>query len=45
MPVTIKAPACPVVVSPAPKDAEGEWSIEQNGRDIVASLKIKKAIY
>ena len=25
MPVAIKTPACPVVVSPPAKDADGEW--------------------
>ncbi|NRB37302.1 MAG: FAD-dependent oxidoreductase [Pseudomonadales bacterium] len=38
MPVTIKTPACPVVVSPAPRDAEGEWDIEQDGRNVVAKF-------
>jgi rubredoxin-NAD+ reductase len=36
MPVSIKVPACPVVVAPPPKGAKGEWEIEKNGRDIVA---------
>jgi rubredoxin-NAD+ reductase len=39
MPVTIKTPACPVVVSPAPRGAEGDWHIEQNGADVVAEFK------
>lgn len=39
MPVAIKTPACPVVVSPPPRDAEGEWTIEQNDRDIVAEFR------
>ncbi len=38
MPVTIKTPACPVVVSPAPRGAEGEWKIQANGRDVVAEF-------
>jgi rubredoxin-NAD+ reductase len=38
MPVTIKTPACPVVVSPAARDAEGEWDIEQDGRNVVAKF-------
>ena len=38
MPVTIKTPACPVVVAPAERDAKGEWDIEQNGRDVVAKF-------
>jgi len=36
MPVTIKVPACPVTVSPAPRDAEGSWEIEQDGINVVA---------
>jgi rubredoxin-NAD+ reductase len=39
MPVTIKTPACPVVVSPAPRDVEGEWSIEQDGNNVVAEFR------
>ena len=36
MPVTIKTPACPVCVSPAPKDAEGGWTITGDAPDIQA---------
>lgn len=36
MPVTIKTPACPVTVSPAPRDAKGTWEIEQDGINVVA---------
>jgi rubredoxin-NAD+ reductase len=36
MPVTIKTPACPVCVSPAAKDADGEWAISGSGSDIQA---------
>lgn len=39
MPVTIKTPACPVVVSPAPRDAKGEWAIQQEGNNVVAEFK------
>ena len=39
MPVTIKTPTCPVVVSPAPRDAIGEWTIEKNGDDVVAEFR------
>ncbi|NRA41507.1 MAG: FAD-dependent oxidoreductase [Pseudomonadales bacterium] len=39
MPVTIKTPTCPVVVSPAPRDAEGEWTIDANGADVVAEFR------
>ena len=31
MPVTVKTPSCPVVVSLPPKDSRGEWHIEQDG--------------
>ena len=36
MPVTIKTPACPVCVSPVPRDAAGEWTIEGDAPDIKA---------
>ena len=36
MPVAIKTPACPVVVSPPAKDAEGEWHFEGDAPDIKA---------
>lgn len=39
MPVTIKTPSCPVVVSPAPRGVEGQWEIQQNGNDVVAEFK------
>ena len=39
MPVTIKTPTCPIVVSPAPRDAQGEWKIEANGPDVVAEFR------
>jgi rubredoxin-NAD+ reductase len=39
MPVTIKTPACPVVVSPAPRDAKGEWHIQADGNNVVAEFK------
>ena len=35
-PVTIKTPACPVVVCPVPDEVEGEWRIEENGNDVTA---------
>ena len=34
--MTIKTPACPVCVSPAARDAEGEWTIEADGQDVKA---------
>ncbi|MBD2857634.1 FAD-dependent oxidoreductase [Spongiibacter sp. KMU-158] len=39
MPVAIKTPTCPVNVSPVPRDAEGEWSIEQDGNNVVATFR------
>ena len=37
MPVTIKTPACPVVVAPPPIGSEGEWIIDQaEGNNVVA---------
>lgn len=36
MPITVKTPACPLVVSPPPKGTEGEWSVEGAGVDIKA---------
>jgi rubredoxin---NAD+ reductase len=31
MPVAIKTPACPVIVSPPPKGAAGDWEVESEG--------------
>lgn len=39
MPVTIKTPACPVVVSPPPRDADGDWHIDEDGNNIVATFR------
>lgn len=36
MPVTVKTPICPLVVSPVPKGVEGIWSVEGQGADIKA---------
>ena len=36
MPVTVKTPACPLVVSPAPHGTVGEWSVGGSGADIKA---------
>ena len=38
MPVTVKTPACPVCVNPPPRDAEGKWSIEEDGNNVVAKF-------
>lgn len=36
MPVTVKTPACPLVVSPPPHGSQGEWTVEGSGADIKA---------
>ena len=36
MPITVKTPACPLVVSPVPRGYEGVWSVEGHGADIKA---------
>ena len=36
MPVTVKTPVCPLVVSPPPRGNEGVWSVEGQGADIKA---------
>lgn len=36
MPVTVKTPVCPLVVSPPAAGSEGAWTIEGEGRDITA---------
>ncbi len=36
MPVVIKTPSCPLVVSPPPRDADGEWSYEGDAPNITA---------
>ncbi|MBC7209577.1 MAG: FAD-dependent oxidoreductase, partial [Pseudomonas sp.] len=34
MPVTVKTPACPLVVSPVPPGHEGSWVVEGSGADL-----------
>jgi len=34
MPVTVKTPVCPLVVSPPPRGSEGEWQVEGSGADL-----------
>ena len=36
MPVTVKTPVCPLVVSPPPRGTDGVWSVEGQGADIKA---------
>ncbi|MDJ0877111.1 MAG: FAD-dependent oxidoreductase [Halieaceae bacterium] len=39
MPVTIKTPACPVVVSPVAPDTEGEWQFMEDGNSVKAEFR------
>ncbi len=39
MPVTIKTPACPVAVNPVPKDVQGEWTVQENGNNVIAEFR------
>lgn len=39
MPVTVKTPACPVCVNPPPRDADGEWTVEEDGNNVVATFR------
>ncbi len=39
MPVTIKTPACPVVVAPVTPDTAGEWNIEADGNSVNAQFR------
>jgi rubredoxin-NAD+ reductase len=34
MPITVKTPVCPLVVSPPPRGEEGVWTVEGQGADI-----------
>lgn len=36
MPVMVKTPVCPLVVSPPPRGLSGEWTVEGSGADIKA---------
>jgi rubredoxin-NAD+ reductase len=36
MPITVKTPVCPLVVSPPPRGLEGIWTVEGQGTDIKA---------
>ncbi|MBC2690556.1 NAD(P)/FAD-dependent oxidoreductase [Pseudomonas kielensis] len=36
MPITVKTPVCPLVVSPPPRGCEGVWTVEGQGADIKA---------
>lgn len=39
MPVMIKTPACPVVVSPPPRDAKGDWKITEDNNNVIAEFR------
>lgn len=39
MPVTIKTPACPVVVAPPAVGAQGDWSIDVDGSNVAALFR------
>jgi rubredoxin-NAD+ reductase len=39
MPVTVKTPACPLVVSPPAANSEGNWFVEGSGADIKVLCK------
>ena len=39
MPVTIKTPACPVVVAPVARGAEGDWIIVADGNNVNAQFR------
>jgi rubredoxin-NAD+ reductase len=39
MPVTIKTPACPVVVAPIARGAAGEWTVEADGNNVNAQFR------
>lgn len=42
MPVTIKTPACPVVVCPPPEELDGEWDIQADGNNVQALFRDKE---
>ncbi|MFL9813531.1 FAD-dependent oxidoreductase [Stutzerimonas sp. VN223-3] len=39
MPITVKTPVCPLVVSPPAAGSEGHWSVEGDGNDIKALFR------
>jgi rubredoxin-NAD+ reductase len=39
MPVSIKTPACPIVVAPPAPGAAGEWQITETGNDVKAEFR------
>ncbi|WAH58940.1 FAD-dependent oxidoreductase [Pseudomonas silvicola] len=41
MPITVKTPVCPLVVSPVPRGLEGQWQVEGQGADVKALCRDK----
>jgi len=39
MPVAIKTPVCPVMVAPPAADAEGEWHMSVDGRNVKGEFR------
>jgi rubredoxin-NAD+ reductase len=39
MPIVVKTPVCPVVVSPPAKDAEGQWVVESQDNNVSALFR------
>ena len=39
MPVTIKTPACPVVVAPVAPDTDGQWEVTEDGNNVRAEFR------
>ncbi|UDL05555.1 FAD-dependent oxidoreductase [Marinobacter sp. CA1] len=39
MPVMVKTPCCPTAVCPPPVNAEGDWQVEQDGRNVRALFR------
>lgn len=44
MPILIKTPACPIVVSSPPHGSQGEWQIEQRHDGIIALFRAGNAV-
>ena len=39
MPVTIKTPACPVVLAPVAPDTDGQWEVTEDGNNVRAEFR------
>ena len=42
MPITVKTPVCPLVVSPPAAGSEGSWSVEGEGNDLTALFQARE---